>query len=219
MFHNPAMKRAAIDELIERQGAAPTGAQRMVRRYLLALWLGLCGMCFAGFAQAGELADKLQQPGYALLMRHALAPGVGDPVGFSLQDCASQRNLNGEGRQQAVRIGQWLRQQGVNRAQVLTSPWCRCKETAQLLGLADATLEPALGSFFDEPQRAAEFTQRLQQRLAVASQTKGGQALVLVTHHVNILDYMGENVGSGDMVLVQFDAQGKLLNAKRFVSP
>jgi len=219
MFHNRAMNPNAIHELITPQGSADTCAQSMTRRHILALWLVICGMCVAGFVQASELADKLQQPGYALLMRHALAPGVGDPAGFSLQDCASQRNLNGEGRQQAVRIGQWLRQQGVNRAQVLTSPWCRCKETAQLLGLADVALEPALASFFDEPQRADEFTQRLQQRLALASQTKGGQALVLVTHHVNILAYMGENVGSGDMVLVQFDAQGKLLKAKRFVSP
>jgi hypothetical protein len=85
--------------------------------------------------------------------------------------------------------------------------------------LGDASVEPALASFFDEAQRAPEFTRRLQQRLALASQTKGGEALVLVTHHVNILDYMGENVGSGEMVLVHFDAQGRLLKAKRFVSP
>ena len=194
-------------------------AQSLMCRHLLALLVCLCGLLLARFAQASELADKLQQPGYALLMRHALAPGVGDPAGFSLQDCASQRNLNGEGRQQAVRIGQWLRQQGLSRAQVLTSPWCRCKETAQLLGLGDAAVEPALASFFEDSQRGPEFTRRLQQRLALASQTKGNPALVLVTHHVNILAYMGENVGSGDMVLVQFDAQGKLLNAKRFASP
>ena len=136
-----------------------------------------------------------------------------------MADCASQRNLNEEGRQQAVRAGQWLRQQGVQSAQVLTSPWCRCKDTALRLGLGDVSLEPALASFFDEPQRAQEFTQRLQQRLAQAGGAKGEKAMVLVTHHVNILAYMGENVGSGDMVLVQFDAQGMLLNAKRYPSP
>jgi phosphohistidine phosphatase SixA len=191
----------------------------MMRRHWLPLLLCLCGLWATGRAQASELADKLQQPGYALLMRHALAPGVGDPAGYSLQDCASQRNLNAEGRQQAVRIGQWLRQQGVSSAEVLSSPWCRCYETAQLLDLGAATIEPAIASFFDEPQRASEFTQRLQQRLALARQSKGRSALVLVTHHVNILDYMGDNVGSGDMVLVQFDAQGKLLKAKRYASP
>ena len=192
---------------------------RVTRRHLLPLLACLCGFLTAGFAQASELADKLKQPGYALLMRHALAPGIGDPPGFTVEDCASQRNLSADGRAQAARIGQWLRQQGVTGAQVLTSPWCRCTETAQLLGLADVVVEPALSSFFDEPQRASEFTQRLQLRLALASQSKGSNALVLVTHHVNILAYMGENVGSGDMVLVQFDAQGKLRKAKRYPSP
>jgi len=192
---------------------------RVTRRRLVPLLACLCGFLAAGFVQASELADKLKQPGYALLMRHALAPGIGDPPGFTVEDCASQRNLSADGRAQAARIGQWLRQQGVTGAQVLTSPWCRCTETAQLLGLADVVVEPALSSFFDEPQRASEFTQRLQLRLALASQSKGSNALVLVTHHVNILAYMGENVGSGDMVLVQFDAQGKLRKAKRYPSP
>lgn len=192
---------------------------RVTRRHLVPLLACLCGFLAAGFVQASELADKLKQPGYALLMRHALAPGTGDPPGFTVEDCASQRNLSPDGRAQAARIGQWLRQQGVTGAQVLTSPWCRCTETAQLLGLADVVVEPALSSFFDEPQRASEFTQRLQLRLALASQSKGSNALVLVTHHVNILAYVGENVGSGDMVLVQFDAQGKLRKAKRYPSP
>jgi phosphohistidine phosphatase SixA len=118
-----------------------------------------------------------------------------------------------------VRVGQWLRQQGVANAQVLTSPWCRCKDTAQLLGFDNPVVDPAIASFFDESQRAAEFTQKLQKLLAQASPNKGSKALVLVTHHVNILDYMGENIGSGDMVLVHFDAQGKLLSAKLYPRP
>ncbi len=189
------------------------------RNRLLGLVVCAFAWCATGMAHASELADKLQRADYALLMRHALAPGTGDPAGYRLDDCASQRNLSDEGRQQAVRTGQWLRQQGVSRAQVLTSPWCRCKDTALRLGFGDALLEPALASFFDEPQRADEFTRRLQQRLAQASTNKGDKALVLVTHHVNILAYVGENVGSGDMVLVQFDAQGQLLTAKRYPSP
>ena len=195
------------------------GAQGlMFRRFvqLLCLFGALMG---PGLASAGELADKLGQPGYALLMRHALAPGIGDPAGFSLADCASQRNLDSEGRTQAVRTGAWLRQQGVVAAQVLSSPWCRCKDTAALLGFGDVVIEPALGSFFNVPQQAREFTEKLQTRLAQASARKGNQALVLVTHHVNIRDYMGDNVGSGDMVLVHFDAQGKLLKARRYPSP
>ena len=191
----------------------------MLTRRLAHLLVCLGALGPVAFAQASELADQLRQPGYALLMRHALAPGVGDPAGFSLADCVSQRNLDSEGRAQAVRTGAWLRQQGVVAAQVLSSPWCRCKDTAALLGIGDVVIEPSLSSFFDTPQRADVFTEKLQVRLAQASQSNSNRALVLVTHHVNIRDYMGENVGSGDMVLVHFDAKGKLLQAKRYPSP
>ena len=170
-------------------------------------------------AMASELADKLKLPNHALLMRHALAPGTGDPAGYSLNDCSTQRNLDTQGRQQAVRTGQWLQGQGIQKAVVLTSPWCRCKDTANLLGFGQTEVEPAIGSFFEASQQAADYTQRLQKRLAQLGPTKGEKVLILVTHHVNILDYMGSHVGSGDMVLVQFDAQGKLISAKRYPSP
>ncbi len=169
-------------------------------------------------ATASELADKLKLPNHALLMRHALAPGIGDPSGFTLADCATQRNLDAHGRQQAMRTGEWLQRQGIQTALVLTSPWCRCKDTAGLLGYGAPEVEPAIGSFFESSQEASHCTHRLQQRLAQLGPIKGHQALILVTHHVNILDYMGSHVGSGDMVLVQFDAQGKLLTAKRYPS-
>jgi phosphohistidine phosphatase SixA len=173
----------------------------------------------AATAMGSELADKLKLPNYALLMRHALAPGTGDPAGYSLNDCSTQRNLDGQGKQQATRTGQWLQRQGIQKAMVLTSPWCRCKDTANLLGYGQPEVEPAIGSFFEASQEAADYTQRLQKRLAQLGPTKGDKALILVTHHVNILDYMGSHVGSGDMVLVQFDAQGKLVSAKRYPSP
>jgi phosphohistidine phosphatase SixA len=170
-------------------------------------------------ATASELADKLKLPNHALLMRHALAPGIGDPAGYSLADCSTQRNLDAQGRQQAMRTGQWLKRQGIQTAMVLTSPWCRCKDTANLLGYGQPEVEPAIGSFFEASQEAADYTQRLQKRLVQLGPTKRDKALILVTHHVNILDYMGSHVGSGDMVLVQFDAQGKLISAKRYPSP
>jgi phosphohistidine phosphatase SixA len=170
-------------------------------------------------AMASELADKLKLPNHALLMRHALAPGTGDPAGYSLNDCSTQRNLDGQGKQQATRTGQWLQRQGIQKAMVLTSPWCRCKDTANLLGYGLPEVEPAIGSFFEASQEAADYTQRLQKRLAQLGPTKGDKALILVTHHVNILDYMGSHVGSGDMVLVQFDAQGKQVSVKRYPSP
>ena len=215
-----AAPQCAAPESLRAQGRNRlVGVRSRVRRCFVQLLVCVGAFGAAAFAQASELADQLKQPGYALLMRHAQAPGTGDPAGYNLADCSTQRNLDAAGRKQAVRTGEWLRLQGVAGAQVLSSPWCRCKETAALLGFDAVVTEPALGSFFDTPQRAQQFTEGLQARLAQAGPSKGTKALVLVTHHVNILDYMGENVGSGDMVLVHFDAKGKLLRAKRYTSP
>ena len=111
--------------------------------------------------------------------------------------------------QQAVRTGQWLQRQGIQKAMVLTSPWCRCKDTANLLGYGQPEVEPAIGSFFEASQEAADYTQRLQKRLAQLGPTKGDKALILVTHHVNIYEFVGENIASGDMVVAKVDSNGK----------
>ncbi len=196
------------------------GGSEKLMRHMLKQGVAAAVLTFtAAIATASELAEQLKLPNYALLMRHAMAPGVGDPAGYSLTDCSTQRNLDAQGRQQAARTGQWLRHQGIQKALVVSSPWCRCKDTAGLLDFGQPQVDPAMGSFFENSQQAAVFTRRLQQRLAQLGTTKGDQALILVTHHVNILNYMGEHVGSGDMVLVQFDHQGKLIRAKRYPSP
>ena len=84
-------------------------------------------------AWASDLWDRLRSDRYVLLMRHAYAPGVGDPTGYSLHRCETQRNLNPQGLAQAEGIGQWLRSQGVLSAQVYSSIWCRCQQTAERL--------------------------------------------------------------------------------------
>lgn len=157
---------------------------------------------------ASDLSNALRSADYVLLMRHALAPGVGDPAHYTLADCKSQRNLSDEGRQQALRIGHWLKQQGVTSAQVYASPWCRCKDTAELLKFDGFKVEASLGSFFDDMAQGKASNIQLQRFIAERIKTKGSQALILVTHHVNIHEYMGENIGSGDMVLVKVNAKG-----------
>jgi len=175
------------------------------------------GLCFAltcaisaTTAQASELSDKLQSVDHVLLMRHTLAPGVGDPANYSLSDCKTQRNLSDEGRKQAVAVGNWLKKQGVTTADMQSSAWCRCKDTAELMKLGRVTIEPALASFFDDMAQAKTHNQKLEKFIAEKLKTKGKQALVLVTHHVNIYEFMGENVASGDLVLAKVDANGKM---------
>lgn len=172
----------------------------------------MLGVLSCVLAQASDLSDKLQSSDHVLLMRHTLAPGVGDPANYTLADCKTQRNLSAEGRQQAVVVGDWLRQQGVKNADVHSSAWCRCKDTAQLLSFKGWQVEPTLASFFDEMHKAQAQNLRLQNFIAQKLKTKGNQPLVLVTHHVNIFEFMGENVSSGDLVLAKVDTQGKMLS-------
>ena len=170
-------------------------------------------------ASASTLADKLLSADYVLLMRHAYAPGVGDPPGYSLDRCETQRNLDEQGKRQAERAGQWLRQQGIHQAQVMSSVWCRCQQTAERLAYGPVTIEPSLASFFDTPERAEKQNQAMQRMLASVASQPNRRPLILVTHHVNILQYVGENIGSGDMVLARFGAQGQVLEYSRIPSP
>jgi len=101
----------------------------------LVLVMALTSLAFPQSAQGKDLRiwDQLQgtnPKGYVLLMRHALAPGVGDPENFRLDDCSTQRNLSEEGRQDAREIGQWLQRREVKIFRVESSRWCRAKETA-----------------------------------------------------------------------------------------
>jgi phosphohistidine phosphatase SixA len=190
---------------------------------LMSSFLKIFLMCFAwtsaSFANATELSDLLKRSDHVLLMRHALAPGVGDPAGYKLDDCKTQRNLDSQGRAQAQKTGQWLKAQGVQDALVFTSAWCRCKETADKLGLSVPVQETSLNSFFDDMRQGPQSNVRLQKFIAAQLKSKGDKALILVTHHVNIAELMGENVGSGDMVLVKVNSQGQRISHKVYPSP
>ncbi len=170
-------------------------------------------------AQASELSDQLQSSDYVLLMRHTRAPGIGDPANYTLDDCKTQRNLSDEGRKQAVAVGNWLKKQGVQTANVHTRAWCRCKDTAELLKLGPVKVEPALASFFDDMAQAKAQNQKLEKFIATQLKTKGKQALILVTHHVNIYEFMGENIASGDMVVAKVNSNGKMVAYKLIPRP
>lgn len=144
------------------------------------------------------------------IMRHALAPGYGDPAQFDVQRCETQRNLNDEGRAQSRAIGQWLRTQGVEQPQVWASPWCRTKETAELLGLGPVQTTPALASFFQFGDANAT-TAQLRQALRDWRTSAPQRALVMVSHQVNISALTGRGTASAEVLRLQLDAQGELL--------
>jgi phosphohistidine phosphatase SixA len=182
----------------------------MLRRRAILMGLGTGAMVCAGRADEGAAAphglalSALREGGVVVVMRHALAPGVGDPPGFELAACASQRNLSEEGRAQARRIGEWFQAQRLNPAAVRSSQWCRCLETARL---AFGRVEPwpALNSLFKD--RALAPAQDAAMRDSLAQVPRGGFE-VWVTHQVNISNFAGDFMGSGEAVLVRSGAAG-----------
>ena len=134
------------------------------------------------------------------IMRHAIAPGTGDPDNFAIRDCATQRNLSERGRQQAETIGKRFRDNGIARARVYSSQWCRCLETAELLDLDTVQEEPLLNSFFQAFEKRDAQTEGLRNWLAGQDLST---PLVLVTHQVNITALTGVYPSSGELVIVQ----------------
>jgi len=156
-------------------------------------------------AQAGDGDEAaawaaLKAGGRLALIRHAEAPGTGDPPGFKLDDCTTQRNLSTAGREQARAIGRSLRQADIPVDRVLSSEWCRCLETAELMAVGPVDTLPALNSFHDFPER--ERPQMAALRIWVATTEPQGTA-ILVTHQVVIRVLVGIPARSGEIVVVE----------------
>jgi len=186
----------------------------LFRRLIQALIILLTFSLTAQSAFANELLiwDQLQgkdPKGYVLLFRHSLAPGVGDPANFKLNDCSTQRNLSAEGRKDAKEIGEWLQRRQVKILRVESSRWCRAKETAQLLNLGKVVLNRNLDSLFQEADATKHpQTSRIRQQI-INHRNKAG-LLILVGHYVNIAALTGVGVDSGEGILVRADSKGVL---------
>ena len=175
---------------------------RAVRRsLLLAAFLGLASALVPDEAAGSEQrAWDVLAAGGIVLFRHANAPGGGDPPGMRIGDCASQRNLDGEGRAQAARIGDAFVRRTVRVGAVLTSQWCRTRDTASLAFPGRGSDEPAFNSFFSDRGRSE--TQTLAAR-RVLSAWSGPGALVVVTHQVNITALTGIFPASGEGIVLE----------------
>jgi phosphohistidine phosphatase SixA len=155
-------------------------------------------------AAAAELVlAELAKLGRVLILRHALAPGVGDPQSFELRDCSTQRNLDSTGRAQAVELGKRLVRAGVTRAKVYSSQWCRCLDTARLLDLGSVEELLALNSFFRRPE--AREGQLAALRTFLSKLPVDGPPVILVTHQVIISALTGHGAVSGGGVILVLD--------------
>ena len=153
-------------------------------------------------AQAGPLADAIDEiDADVLFLRHALAPGFGDPDNFSIHDCRTQRNLSQAGREQSRRIGQYLRDEAIEIEVILSSRWCRCVETAAELGLGPFTTHDGLNSFFDGHVDRAETIRLLRAYLdRMNASSANGPVTLMVTHQVVITAITGIAPQSGGIV-------------------
>ncbi len=153
-----------------------------------------------------QLWRALETGAAIALMRHALAPGIGDPPNFVIDDCRTQRNLSNNGRKQATAIGNRFRSHGIRNAEVFTSEWCRCRETAKLLKFSKIRPLKMLNSFFQHFERAEPQTEELKSWLI---SYRSNKPMVLVTHQVNITALTGVFPRSGEIVVVQRLADGR----------
>ena len=169
----------------------------------LALLLALAPLLGqAADASREELWRALAGGGHVALMRHARAPGTGDPPEFQLGDCSTQRNLDASGRAQARAAGEAFRKHGVAPARVLTSQWCRCRETAELMQLGEVEDFPTgLNSFFRDRSKAGVRLGVLRQFLTELEPESG--TLLLISHQVNITGLTDVWPRSGEVVVLK----------------
>ncbi len=202
---NPRMVIETVK--ISLLGRFATSCQRAAKSLAaLAIAAGLFGGMNSAATMEAPLWDALRSGGHIVLLRHAVAPGTGDPAGLTLGDCSTQRNLSERGRAQAARIGKRFRENGIKAARVYSSQWCRCLHTAKLLTLGPVNELPALNSLYQRwdnrvPQTNALRTWLRQQDLS--------EPYVLVTHQVNITGLTGVSPRSGELVIVQFSKAGE----------
>ena len=150
----------------------------------------------------------LARGGTIAMLRHAAAPGVGDPAGFRLDDCATQRNLSDEGRGQARRIGAAFRQRQIDVHMVLSSRWCRALETGRLAFPDQVKEFPALDSFFGK--RLEEDWQSRAVREQISDWRGRRGVLVLISHQVNITAITGIFPGDGEAVVIEPGPAGEV---------
>jgi len=185
---------------------------RRIHSRLGTLVLALALACLGATAGASDLLALLRGGHAVALIRHANAPGVGDPPGMHLDDCTTQRNLDAAGRREAVALGARLREAGIHDARVFTSRWCRSRDTAALLGFGPPTALPPLDSFFDARAAGEAQTRALRDFL---NRLAPGAPVVLVTHQVNITALTAVNPAPAEMVFVAAEAPHALLGRLR----
>jgi broad specificity phosphatase PhoE len=179
-------------------------SRTIVAFVLLATLTAAAATSDQAFALSEKAAAPLKAGGHVILMRHEkTVAGVADPPGFRLGDCSTQRNLSDAGREDARRFGETLRASGIAIGRVLSSPWCRCIETAKLaLPAMELEADPSLGSFV-EIRSTDDRNAALEKMRATIAAWKGPGNLLMVSHQVTISALAGKSLPQGAILVVR----------------
>jgi len=146
-----------------------------------------------------NLINQLEDGGKLIFIRHAYAPGNGDPAGFNLNDCSTQRNLSEDGRKQAQRIGEFFTKNKIEIDKVLSSEWCRCKETAKI-AFKNYSTNSFLNSFY-----SSKFSKNKDKQVKAFNyyikNLESEKNLIFVTHYVFISEVLNYGPSSGEIVV------------------
>ena len=157
-----------------------------------------------------NLINELKQGGKLIFIRHAYAPGGGDPINFDINVCNTQRNLNNSGRNQADKIGSLFKDNNISTDKVYSSEWCRCKETA-LIAFNKFEIKNFLNSFFSAQFAKNKDIQMKNLKSFIKNLNKNeNKNLVFVTHYVVIKEILNINSSSGEVIIT--DSNHKIIN-------
>ena len=166
-------------------------------RFFLIIFISLTSPVKADLNK--KLINQLEEGGKLIFIRHAYAPGSGDPDNFNLNDCSTQRNLSKEGQRQAKYIGEFFRNNKVKIDKVLSSEWCRCKETAKI-AFKNFSTNSFLNSFYSS-KFAKNKDKQVKALKEYIKKFKSDKNLVLVTHYVLISEILNYGPSSGEIVV------------------
>ena len=169
-----------------------------MKKFLTILFIGLLNFTSNIFAD-DKILNSLQEGNKIIFIRHAIAPGNGDPDNFNIKDCSSQRNLDNNGIKQSKKIGLFFKNNKIKIDKVLSSEWCRCKDTAKYAFENFETFD-ALNSFYDE-RFAANETKQISDLKKYIKNWDSDKNLVFVTHYVVISSILKTGSSSGEIII------------------
>ena len=170
-----------------------------MRKFLILIIFFIPNISFSNEALINSLKDGKK----IIFIRHAIAPGGGDPESFNIKKCSTQRNLNDEGKIQSKKIGNFFKKNNIKLGEVLSSEWCRCKDTS-FYAFSNYRTFSGLNSFYD-PKFYKNKKKQINSLKKFIKNWDGKSNLILVTHYVVILEMLNLGANSGEIIVTNKD--------------